>query len=996
MKRNCNLHVLSVLWWLTCLSHTSASTTAETRPGFNSGKDPQPRIIGGRNAEKNRFPYIVSLIDIHGDHSCGGTLIAPDMVLTASHCQGSIARAHVGRYNRVDANDDYEDIDVLSPVYPHPEYSSEGFPHDFLLLKLARASTKPRAILNSDSSIPVGGIEDELTVVGFGNTIYGVSSQSHILQEVNVSYIPNYICEQSKDARLGLTYQNQITDSMLCAGDSGEDSCQGDSGGPMVVLGESPTEDLLVGVISWGYGCALEAFPGVYARVSADYEWLRATICSVSDDAPAYLLCEETTVPVDTIPVTLLIQFDDFPQENGWSMRNVDSSEVYVSVDAGTYTEPRTREQVTVYLPAGATVELQVEDTFGDGLCCNNPGSYVLALGTDPDGTVLASGSGGFESTQYHQFTLPNEYNSSSSGETTIGDDEIVLTVVFQLDDYPTEVGWKIDNLLLDVENVITVPAGAYTTTQTKIIKSVVLEKDELYYFRMYDAHADGIDGGWVKLYLGTTEEDPDFLIFESDGDFDGGVDFTFLASEDADATLSPIVDGDAYLTLQLYLDLYPEEVGVQLRAFPPVATASRQDIDDGYILFFRPPRYYVDMPNQMVTERIPIPAVAEGQSQEFILIVTDSFSDGLCCGWNRTETTGYVLYEGKPSSGVIIVESPFIGGDREVSTFYIGTEEGTDDSSQREAELVDIKVTVLLDVFPDETGYYIEDLYGNRVVDVPNGTFTEQFLTVERNYSVPAGVYTFVLVDSFGDGINVNGVTYRVDVWGENDRPPVVAGTGAFVSREAHNFVLEDSTADADLSIQFVNDKKPREFGFYIERLDIINFDALVATVPQGSYSVSNSEITETIKVREGALYRVTFEDAGKDGIHGDIDISVSVPGFDPVLYTVNATSLSVMKAKLFVGELPNTASGSKTLEMRILFDDYPQEVEWMLVGDSGGEHSFRDQTVVAYGPTESYSISLANTESVETIAIPEHYGDRRFTLILTDSAGDGGMFPK
>jgi len=61
-----------------------------------------------------------------------------------------------------------------------------------------------------------------------------------------------------------------VDDSMLCAAqpDGGMDSCQGDSGGPLVVGGK------LAGIVSWGYGCALTGYPGVYANVSYLRQWI--------------------------------------------------------------------------------------------------------------------------------------------------------------------------------------------------------------------------------------------------------------------------------------------------------------------------------------------------------------------------------------------------------------------------------------------------------------------------------------------------------------------------------------------------------------------------------------------------------------------------------------------------------------------------------------------------------------------------------------------------
>jgi len=87
-----------------------------------------------------------------------------------------------------------------------------------------------------------------------------------ILREVTVPIISNTQCS---------TYYDGITARMLCAyvEGGGKDSCQGDSGGPAVVDGP-----LLVGIVSWGIGCARPNYPGVYTRVSSVYSW----ICSNS------------------------------------------------------------------------------------------------------------------------------------------------------------------------------------------------------------------------------------------------------------------------------------------------------------------------------------------------------------------------------------------------------------------------------------------------------------------------------------------------------------------------------------------------------------------------------------------------------------------------------------------------------------------------------------------------------------------------------------------
>ena len=59
-----------------------------------------------------------------------------------------------------------------------------------------------------------------------------------------------------------------------------------DRGGPLVIPGMKATEDVQIGVVSWGIGCATQLFPGVYSRVSTVYDWIKETVCEKSLDPP--------------------------------------------------------------------------------------------------------------------------------------------------------------------------------------------------------------------------------------------------------------------------------------------------------------------------------------------------------------------------------------------------------------------------------------------------------------------------------------------------------------------------------------------------------------------------------------------------------------------------------------------------------------------------------------------------------------------------------------
>jgi hypothetical protein len=79
----------------------------------------QPRIISGEDAKENEYPYIVSLrSSFTGNHMCGGTLIAPDIVLTAAHCDGAKS-IWAGLYRQSDPIGTFEEISVREEI-PHP------------------------------------------------------------------------------------------------------------------------------------------------------------------------------------------------------------------------------------------------------------------------------------------------------------------------------------------------------------------------------------------------------------------------------------------------------------------------------------------------------------------------------------------------------------------------------------------------------------------------------------------------------------------------------------------------------------------------------------------------------------------------------------------------------------------------------------------------------------------------------------------------------------
>ena len=251
------------------------------------------RIIGGDEAVEDRYVYAVSLSDSYG-HFCGGSLIAEDVVLSAAHCDPS----GKGNYNAVVGRHGHDDTDgqelTVANALPHPDYDGGTTDNDFMLifLKESANTTTTFVSLNSDATTPEVGAN--VTVMGWGDVdASNAQKLADDLMEVDVNVISNEECEKS-DGEFG-SYEDSITSNMLCAREEGggEDSCQGDSGGPLIIKGASASEDIQVGVVSWGIGCASADYPGVYARVSAQYDWIKSEVCKGSKNPPSSFGCED-------------------------------------------------------------------------------------------------------------------------------------------------------------------------------------------------------------------------------------------------------------------------------------------------------------------------------------------------------------------------------------------------------------------------------------------------------------------------------------------------------------------------------------------------------------------------------------------------------------------------------------------------------------------------------------------------------------------------------
>ncbi|KAK8406801.1 hypothetical protein O3P69_007391 [Scylla paramamosain] len=245
------------------------------------------RVVGGVTTEPGEWPWLAALGNLDGNtftSGCAGSLITRRHVLTAGHCfepgQPHPTMVRLGAYSLTRSSTTVAPQDFTIKDRRDGGYNTNTKENDITIVILDRdaefndyvqPACLPFRYRNRDF------LGDDLVVTGWGKTRFGNFRTSDVPMKAVVPVTDTNRCAVSYRA-LPANKRPVIDNRSLCAGSGTTDACGGDSGGPLHYLDLSDGKYYVVGVVSFGVGCARSDFPGVYTRVTSFLDWIERNV----------------------------------------------------------------------------------------------------------------------------------------------------------------------------------------------------------------------------------------------------------------------------------------------------------------------------------------------------------------------------------------------------------------------------------------------------------------------------------------------------------------------------------------------------------------------------------------------------------------------------------------------------------------------------------------------------------------------------------------------
>ncbi|XP_045593292.1 trypsin-1 [Procambarus clarkii] len=265
---NCKLTVENKIITSTTISPKTVTSSITEQCGVKGAS----RVVGGQDAAVNEWPWQAGVRRMSdGMLFCGAALISSQWLVTAAHCVVPFTVQDIfvslGDHElKLGENTPFTRHITVAEKIVHEKFNPHTANNDIALIRLS-GSVKYNAGIRS-ICLPCQYVKYNLsgengTVTGWGTVSEG-GKQSDVLQEVELPILTTDECK----AHLN----ESVTANMICTYLPGYDACKGDSGGPLSWLKKE--NYYLVGVISFGIGCAKQSLPGVYTKVANYLQWI--------------------------------------------------------------------------------------------------------------------------------------------------------------------------------------------------------------------------------------------------------------------------------------------------------------------------------------------------------------------------------------------------------------------------------------------------------------------------------------------------------------------------------------------------------------------------------------------------------------------------------------------------------------------------------------------------------------------------------------------------